>query len=81
MHILMTSRLAAALILIGIIVLTVFVMTLQVGQSDLRVLLIGAAISGIGLLIRRRAVRRRKRSSGRFSTLKRLRGIEEEDQD
>jgi hypothetical protein len=56
-------------------------MTLQVGQSDLRVLLIGAAISGIGLLIRRRAVRRRKRSSGRFSTLKRLRGIEEEDQD
>ncbi len=75
----MATRFAAALILIGIILLTVFALTLQVDQADVRVLLLGAALSGIGLLIRRRAVRRRKRSSGRFSTLRRLRGIEEEE--
>lgn len=77
----MTTRFAAALILIGIILLTVFVMTLQVDQADIRVLLLGAAISGLGLLLRRRAARRRKSRSGRFSTLKRLRGISEEDLD
>lgn len=75
----MTTRIAAALILIGIILLTVFALTTQVQQGDLRVLLLGAALSGIGLLMRRRAARRRKRSSGRFSTLRRLRGIEEEE--
>lgn len=75
----MTSRFAAALILIGIILLTVFVMTLQVEQADVRVVLLGAAISGLGLLLRRRAVRRSKPSSSRFSTLRRLRGTREED--
>ncbi len=78
---LMTARFASALILIGIILLTVFALTLQVRQADIRVLLLGAAISGIGLLLRRRASRRNKRSSGRFSTLRRLRGIEEEEID
>jgi hypothetical protein len=73
------SRFAVALVLIGLILLTVFVMTLQVHQGDLRVLLLGAALSGIGLLMRRRAARRRKRSGGRFSTLRRLRGTEEEE--
>ena len=75
----MLTRIAAAFILIGIILLTVFVMTLQVEQGDIRVLLLGAAISGLGLLLRRREARRRKSTSGRFSTLKRLRGISEED--
>lgn len=75
----MISRFAAALILIGIILLTVFVMTMQVEQADIRVLLLGASISGLGLLLRRRAVRRSHRSSGRFSTLRRLRGTREED--
>jgi hypothetical protein len=75
----MTSRFAAALILIGLILLTVFVMTMQVEQADIRVLLLGATISGLGLLLRRRAVRRSNRTSGRFSTLRRLRGTREED--
>jgi hypothetical protein len=73
------SRFAVALILIGLILLTVFVMTLQVHQGDFRVLLLGAALSSLGLLLRRRMARRAKRSSQRFSTLRRLRGIDEEE--
>ena len=75
----MIMRIAAALILIGIILLVVFVMTLQVEQGDIRVLLMGVSLSGLGLLLRRRARRRNKRTSQRFSTLRRLRGTREED--
>lgn len=75
----MISRIAAALILIGIILLAVFVLTLQVEQGDIRVMLVGASLCGLGLLLRRRAVRRAKRTSQRFSTLRRLRGTREED--
>jgi hypothetical protein len=75
----MISRFAAALILIGIILLTVFVLTLQVQQADVRVLLLGAAISSIGLLLRRRVARRQRKSSGRFSMLRRLRGTQDEE--
>ena len=75
----MIMRIAAALILIGIILLVVFVMTLQVEQGDIRVLLMGGSLSGLGLLLRRRAHRRNKRTSQRFSTLRRLRGTREED--
>jgi hypothetical protein len=75
----MASRFATALILVGIVLLTVFVLTLQVQQGDPFVLLLGASLSGIGLLIRRRIARRRKRNSGRFATLRRLRGIEDEE--
>jgi len=75
----MITRIATALILIGIILLVVFVMTLQVEQGDIRVLLMGASLSGLGLLLRRRAHRRNKRTSQRFSTLRRLRGTREED--
>jgi hypothetical protein len=75
----MASRFAAALILVGLILLTVFALTLQVQQGDPLILLLGASLSGLGLLIRRRIARRRKRTSGRFSTLRRLRGIQDEE--
>jgi hypothetical protein len=75
----MKQRIAAALILIGIILLVVFVMTMQVEQGDARVLLAGASLGGLGLLLRRRALRRNKSTSQRFSTLRRLRGTREDD--
>lgn len=75
----MKQRIAAALILIGIILLVVFVMTMQVEQGDFRVLLVGASLSGLGLLLRRRAIRRNKSTSQRFSSLRRLRGMREDD--
>jgi hypothetical protein len=73
------SRFAVALILIGLILLTVFVMTLQVQQGDVRMLLVGSALSGLGLLIRRRAARRNRQTSQRFSTLRRMRRIRDEE--
>ncbi|TFH38105.1 MAG: hypothetical protein E4G99_00475 [Anaerolineales bacterium] len=77
----MISRFAAALILIGLILLTVFVLTLQVEQGDFRVLLFGSALSTLGILLRRRAARRARQTSQRFSTLRRLRGIQEDELD
>ena len=70
----MASRLGAAFILIGLIALTIFLLTLQIGQADLRVFLLGASVSALGLLLRRRAHRREPRMRGRFRTLRRLSG-------
>jgi hypothetical protein len=75
----MASRFAAALILVGLVLLTVFALTLQVQQGDPLVLLLGASLCGLGLLIRRRMARRRKGTSGRFSTVRRLRGIQDDE--
>jgi hypothetical protein len=75
----MISRFAVALILIGLILLIVFVLTFQVEQGDVRVLLSGAALSGLGLLLRRRAARHAKRTSQRFSSLRRLRRTQDQD--
>ena len=70
----MASRLGAAFILIGLIALTVFLLTLQIGQADLRLFLLGASVSVLGLLLRRRTRRRQPRTRGRFRTLRRLSG-------
>lgn len=71
----MSLRLASALILIGLIALVVFLLTVQVGQGDPMVLLMGASLTALGLLLRRRALRRARRpSQGRFSLLRRMRG-------
>ena len=74
----MASRFGSALILIALFALGIFLLTLEIGQADLRVLLLGAALAALGLLLRRRG--RRARRSTRFESLRRLRGLPEEDE-
>jgi len=73
----MASRFGSALILIAVIALVIFLLTLQVGQADLRALLLGAALAALGLVLRRRG--RHRVRSGRFQTLRRLSGRPGED--
>lgn len=68
----MIARLGSALILIGIVIMVVFLVTSTVGQQNLLTLLAGAAVSGLGLLLRRR--RPEPEDPGRFETLRRLLG-------
>jgi hypothetical protein len=76
----MSRRFGNALILIGILLLIVFLLTMQVGQSELAVLVLGAALSALGLLLRIRARRREARQSReRFRVLRRLEGVSEAD--
>jgi hypothetical protein len=75
----MASRFGSALILIALFVLVIFLLTLQIGQADLVVLLLGAALAALGLLLRRRGRRGRSRG-GRFQSLRRMRGQPEEDE-
>ncbi|MFP3853440.1 MAG: hypothetical protein ACLFWD_03995 [Anaerolineales bacterium] len=69
----MTARLGSALILIGIVPMVIFLVTSSAGRGDLLTLLAGAAVSALGLLLRRR---RQKESidGGRFQTLRRMMG-------
>ncbi len=76
----MSRRFGNALILIGIIFLLVFLVTTQIGQGELAVLILGAALSALGLLLRIRARRREDRQSReRFRVLRRLEGVSEAD--
>ena len=76
----MSKRFGNALILIGTLLLIVFLLTMQVGQSELAVLVLGAALSALGLLLRIRARRREARQSReRFRVLRRLEGVSEAD--
>jgi Flp pilus assembly protein TadB len=76
----MASRVGSALILIALFALAIFLLTLQIGQADLRALLLGAALAALGLLLRRRG--RRPRRSTRFESLRRLRGpVDADDQE
>lgn len=68
----MISRLGTALILVGIIVLVVFLLTYQVQEADLNVLLFGVGASLFGLLFRRRGARQSARQSTRFQMLRRF---------
>ena len=68
----MISRLGTALILIGIIALGVFLLTYQVQEADLNVLLFGIGASLFGLLLRRRGARQTARQSTRFQMLRRF---------
>jgi hypothetical protein len=68
----MISRLGTALILVGIISLVVFLLTYQVQEADLNVLLFGVGASLFGLLFRRRGARQSARQSTRFQMLRRF---------
>ncbi|MFA9406530.1 MAG: hypothetical protein ACERKX_12020 [Anaerolineales bacterium] len=68
----MISRLGTALILVGIIALVVFLLTYQVQEADLNVLLFGVGASLFGLLFRRRGARQSTRQSTRFQMLRRF---------
>lgn len=68
------------MILIGVIFLLVFLVTMQISQGELTVLILGAALSALGLLLRIRARRREERQSReRFRVLRRLEGVSESD--
>ncbi|MDX1601204.1 MAG: hypothetical protein R3191_06805 [Anaerolineales bacterium] len=75
----MLARLGSALILIGIVLMVIFLVTTTVGQESFLTLLAGAAVSGLGLLLRRRQPA--PEDPGRFQTLRRLLGSEESTED
>ncbi|MGD2163260.1 MAG: hypothetical protein PVH60_09650 [Anaerolineales bacterium] len=76
----MSRRFGNALILIGIVLLIVFLVTMQIGQGELTILVLAAALSALGLLFRIRARRRAdKQSRERFRVLQRLEGVSESD--
>lgn len=68
----MASRAGSALILLGLIALTVFLVTFSANQADVRVLLLGAGLAALGLLLRRRAARLQQKESGRFRAWRRI---------
>ena len=76
----MTARFALALILIGLIALTVFVTTYMNQDGDVRSLLLGASLCTLGLIIRRRVARRERTEPGRFRMLRRLSERREKDE-
>jgi len=74
----MAYRLGSAFVLLGVILLTLFVVTLAAEQGDLLTLLAGAGLSIIGLVLRRRGAARV--ASGRFQTLRKLLGSEDKEE-
>ncbi len=74
----MASRAGSALVLLGLIALMVFLVTFSIDQADVRALILGAGLSALGLVLRRRAARRERRTTERFRTLRRLLGRAEE---
>jgi hypothetical protein len=74
----MAHRLGSAFVLLGVILLTLFAVTLTAEQGDPLTLLTGAGLCLMGLVLRRRGDSRV--SSGRFQTLRKLLGSEEEEE-
>ena len=70
----MTARAGNALVLIGLIALIVFLVILSAGKADVLLLVGGAAMSALGLLLRRRAARRERAEPARFRALRRILG-------
>lgn len=70
----MRFRLGSAFILIGLVVLTVYLLKFTIEQEDPLLLLAGLLLSLLGLLLRRRAAARAKQRSTRFHTVRRLLG-------
>ena len=70
----MTARAGNALVLIGLIALVVFLVMLSAGETDVLLLVGGAAMSALGLLLRRRAARRERAEPARFRALRRILG-------
>lgn len=77
----MVLRTGSALVLLGLIALMVFLVTFTIDQADVRVLLLGAGLSALGLVLRRRAARQARIASKRFRTLRRLLGRPDEPDD
>lgn len=69
----MTFRLGSALILIGLLTLVVFLLGMSVQEADVRLLLAGASLCGLGLLLHRRTARAQA-SPARFRMLRRALG-------
>lgn len=67
----MVHRFSLALILIGVIALLVYIISASNQEGDPQLLLIGACISLIGLLLRRRAIHSRASQAQRFRLLRR----------
>lgn len=76
----MLYRLGSAFILLGLIALTVFLVTLAGGQGDPFTLLAGAGLSALGLGLRRRYAPRPEAGSGRFRSLRKLIGSGEREE-
>ena len=74
----MGLRAGSALTLLGLIALMVFLVTFSVDQADVRVLVLGAGLSALGLVLRRRSARMERRASERFRLLRRLLGRADE---
>jgi hypothetical protein len=73
----MASRFGLALILVGVIALTVFLLARSVGQGDQRILLLGAGASALGLIVLVRSHRADRRRPRLFRAVRRLAGEEE----
>ena len=56
-------RLGSAFILLGVIILIVFTLSLSIGQGDPWTLVVGASLSALGLLLRRRNARAAREAS------------------
>ena len=70
----MIVRLGSALVLMGLIALVIFAVTSANDQADPRTLLLGAGLSALGLLLRRRPAEPEEEDGGRFETLRKLIG-------
>jgi hypothetical protein len=72
-------RLGSAFILLGLILLTIFLVTFSAEQEDPLMLMAGAGLSVIGLALRRHFAARA--ASARFRTLRRLLGSEQREEE
>jgi hypothetical protein len=76
----MGYRLGSALVLLGMLSLVVFLVTFSNQQGDVLTLLLGAALSALGLILRRKNAPPTRREAMRFRTLRRLFGAGDDDQ-
>jgi cytochrome c biogenesis protein CcdA len=75
----MGYRLGSALVLMGLLALVVFLVTFTNQQGDVMTLVLGAALSALGLILRRRNAPPIRREAKRFRTLRRLLGAGDDD--
>jgi hypothetical protein len=70
----MLARLGSALILLGLITLVVFAVSYTSVPPDPTLVILGAGLSGLGLILRRRGAHSLPPDSGRFRTLRKVIG-------
>ncbi|MEK6587217.1 MAG: hypothetical protein AABY97_00045 [Chloroflexota bacterium] len=73
-------RVGSALILLGIIVLSVFLLGLSIEQGDFGLLLAGAGLCLFGLILRRNNARRSAAGPARFQSLRHFLGEAEDEE-